>query len=537
MSAVTVGSISSLWLPSQDPSVNAVKVVELLEHGREAQRNHAERLLTDSQVPVNRTMVREKILKLLANRYKAQPQPRDDEAEKLRSANTRAWILYILPSVAEGDPIAATVMEQALDRTTEPNKWCRYWALVGQFRFSSPTLTPAKTAQVIKSDGEELVLMLARAVAARAADTESLNTLRSGLLDPTQEHQWEALRAIRIVPLEDGDIIRKLCEIVDDGAYSDITYDSIQALKKIGPDSEYVKLATRTLGNFVDRWGTYPGRDAMRLRAIAGLGGLRRSSEAGILVEQLLDENPAIVREAARALEACVGTRSTVDRILAETTKSGDETRSYAFALRWLEKRDEVVDQLAIAMVSGPTEQRKLARSLLSEVGGMAAMEKLRVQSNLMSQHSEFLKHSEDHVQALFESSIQDAHTGFKRSLIMDQFVFYVGLALIGVSATLLLIHKGELTADWVGTGATGVLGVLYTLLLAKPRQQVENAVDHLMKLKVVFLGFLRQLHQADSAYIRRLLDDKSVAPEDLKSFNSLIEEAMQKAADQLKTK
>lgn len=534
--ATAATAVSSATPAGQQSALDATKICQILEHGRETQRSEVDRLLRDPQVSLDRDMVREKLLKLLASRYQAEAQPKDDEAEKLRSANTRAWLLYVLPFVAGGDAVATTVMDDALNLTKEPNKWCRYWALVGQIRKNIPTLS-AKAAQIIESGDVELVRMLARAAAARSGDRACLDTLRDCLKNPTKGQQWEVLRAIRHVPLDNGDIIDGLCEIVDYGAYSDITYDAIEALSKVGADSDYTKRAARTLGNFVDRWGTYPGRDAMRLRAIAGLGGFRRASEAGILLEQLLDENPAIVRESARSLEACVGTRSAVDRILAETTKNGEDTRSYAFALRWLEKRDEVVDQLAMAMVSGPTEQREFARALLSEIGGVAAMEKLRVQSSLMTQHSEFLKESEDRVQTLFEASIQDAHTGFHRTLIMDQFVFYMGLALIAVSATLVLIRKGELTADWVGTGATGVLGVLYTLFIAKPRQQVEGGVDHLMKLKVVFLGFLRQLHQADSAYVRRLLDDKSIAPPDLQSFQGLIEEAMHKAAEQLKAK
>jgi len=532
-------NVSSAAPASPPPGLDAIKICEILEHGRETQRVEAEHSLRNPQVSLDRNMVCERVVKLLGSRYKAEPQPKEDEAEKLRSANTRAWLLYVLPFVAGSDPQAAAVMDNALDLTREPNKWCRYWALVGQIRQGIPNLS-VKTAQIVQSGDEELVRMLARAAAARAGDSACLDTLRDCLKDPSKGQQWEVLRAIRHIPLENSEIIEGLCRIVDEGHYSDITYDAIHALSKIGADSDYAKRAARTLGNFVDRWSTYPGRDAMRLSAIAGLGRFRRSSEAGILVEQLLDENPAVIREAARALEACVGTRSAVDRILAETAKSGEEARSYAFALRWLDGQKDVVDQLAIAMVSGPTEQREVARALLSEIGGVAAMEKLRVQSNLMTQHSEFLKQSEDRVQNLFEASIQDAHTGFNRTLVMDQIVFYMGIALIAISAALVLIHEGKLTADWVGagaTGATGVLGVLYTLLIAKPRQQVQDGVDHLMKLKVVFLGFLRQLHQADSAYVRRLLDDKSIDPADLQAFHGLIEEAMQKADEQLQTK
>jgi hypothetical protein len=483
---------------------------------------------------VSRDAVRKDVLDLLASRYRPAPQPRDDEAEKLRTANTRAWLLYILPLVAESDTGAAEVLRRALDKS-EKNKWPRYWALAGQLRFAYPGLTSSVVSELIAAGGDDLVLLLAHAIkAARDGDDNSLAVVKDALVAADPNKQWAALRAIRVIVIDDGEIINQLCKFVDVGANSDLTYDAIQVLSSVAPTSDYAKVTGRTLANFVDRWSTYPGRDAMRLRAIAGLGRLGRSSDAQVLVEQLLDENPAIVRASARALEMCLGARPTVDRVLSEAARSYDGVRSYALALRWLERREEVVDQLALAMSSGATELRDIARGLLSEVGGMAAMERLRVQSNLMSQHAAFLKDSEEHVQRLFESSIHDAHTGFRRTLFMDQLVFCLGVLLIGSSSALLLKHDGKLAADWVGTGATGVLGVLYTLFLAKPRQQVERGVDHLMRLKVVFLGFLRQLHQADSAYIRRLLDDRSVSSEDLKGFTDLIESAKDKAAAQL---
>jgi len=529
-------ALTSVHFPSKDAAINSARIVELIEKGRETHRDYAELLLKSGTVSVDKALIRSRLLALLTGRYKAEKQPADDEAEKLRAANTRAWLLYALPIVAEGDSDAGETLRKALDTTAEPNKWCRYWALVGQFRVSYARLTDEAVQQLIRAGGDGLIVLLAHAIMAKRGQAENLRVLRDGLLNPTQKLQWEALRAIRIVPVEDGEIIRKLCAIIDEGEYSDITYDSIQALSNIGNESEYTKLAARSLGNFVDRWSTYPGRDAMRIRAIAGLGRLKRLTEVQVLIEQLLDENPSVVRECARALEVCLGTGTAVDRIVAEAVKADDGVRSYVFALRWLEAKDEVVEQLASAMVSGNAEQRECARYLLSEVGGVAAMERLRVQSNLMTQHSAFLRESEARVQSLFESSIQDAHTGFHRALLMDQLVFYVGLGLIGVSAALLLIRQGELTAAWVGTGTTGVLGVLYTLFLAKPRQQVETGVDHLMHLKIIFLGFLRQLHQTDSAYIRRLLDDRAVGADDLKSFTGLIEEAMENATIQLKT-
>lgn len=528
-------ALAAVPFPSSDPTVNSARIVAFIENGRETQRDYAERLLKSGTVAVDKNLIRTRILALLNARYKPEKQPAEDEAEKLRAANTRAWLLYALPIVGDDDPAAGETLRKALDKNAEPNKWCRYWALVGQYRMAWPGLTDDVISQVIRGGGDGLVVVLGHAILAKRGHEDNLRSLRESLLEPARNLQWEALRAIRIVPAEDGEVIRELCAIVDVGENSDVTYDSIQALSNIGGESNYAKLGARSLGNFVDRWSTYPGRDAMRIRAIAGLGRFKRASELQVLVEQLVDENPSVVRECARALEVGMGTRTAVDRILAEAAKAGDDARPYVFALRWLEGKEEVVDQLAGAMVSGRPEQRDCARYLLSEIGGIAAMDRLRAQGDLMKQHSMFLKESEDRVQVLFQTSIKDAHTGFNRALLMDQLVFYTGLALIGVSAALMLIRQGELTAAWVGTGTTGILGILYTLFLAKPRQQVETGVDHLMRLKIVFLGFLRQLHQTDSAYIRRLLDDRPVATEDLRSFTGLIEEAMDKAASQLK--
>jgi len=516
-------------------AANSERVLQLVEHGRETERKLAEQMLGDAETPLDRAWLRTRILERLAKAYKATAAPSDGEAEKLRRANTRAWFLYLLPSMSEDDAAAAEVLRQSLLVQSEPNKWARYWSLVGQLRFAFAGLTNEQLKVVLDTETEDLVRMLAYARAARDGDTTSMERVKEALF-ADEDRQWAALRAIRVVQIDDEAVISQLCKLVDGGANSDLTYDAIQALNGVAPDSEYAKRAARALATFVDRWSSYPGRDAMRLRAVSGLGRLGRTGEAQILLEQLLDENPAIVREAARALEACLGVRTAVDRILGEAGRGAEEVRSYAHALRWLEGREEVVDQLALAMTAGNAALREIARGLLSEVGGMAAIERLRVQSNLLTQHAAFLKDSEQHVQSLFETSMKDATLGFQRALVMDHFVFYMGMLLIAASATLLLVHGGTLTADWIGTGTTGVLGVLYSLLIAKPRQQVERGVDHLMRLKIIFLGFLRQLHQTDSAYIRRLLDDKSVSPEDLKGFTGLVEAAMSKAAAQLTT-
>jgi hypothetical protein len=518
-------------------TVEVATLSDWLEQGSEALRVRAEKTLHDPTVAIDREAMRNRLLALL-KKYKPAAQPRESDADGLRKMSVRAWILYILPVVGS-DPESTRILQESLDKAKEPNKWCRYWSLAGQHRvgLADPL---AATSAVLRTETEDLVKMLAHAIRAASNDDVSLAALRSGIATGAHEDlRWATLRALRVAPSDDGAIIEALSAIIDEGANSDVTYDAVQAAGRIDDKSEYARHLARALGNFVDRWKTYRGRDAMRIMALKGLRRLADAREAQVVLEQLLDDNLAVVCEAARTLESILNVAEAVDRVVdrAALVAESDVGR-YAEALRWMSDRQGVVEQLSTMMAAGTSPpQRDVARKLLSEIGGAAAFEKLRVQSSLMTHHAAFLRDSEERVQQLFEASINDAKHGFQQTLRMDQTLFYGGFTLVGLSATLMLYHQGTINADWVGSGTTGVLGVLYTLFFAKPREQVQRAVDHLMHLKVVFLGYLRQLHQADSAYIRRLLDDRSIASAELKEFNALIDDATTKAGQQFKQK
>ena len=78
------------------------------------------------------------------------------------------------------------------------------------------------------------------------------------------------------------------------------------------------------------------------------------------------------------------------------------------------------------------------------------------------------------------------------------------------------------------------MLSILYTLFVGRPRQQVRDAVDHLMYLKVVFLGYLRQLHQTDQAFTRRLLDEERLPATEVREFAEMVGATMDGAIVQL---
>jgi hypothetical protein len=278
-------------------------------------------------------------------------------------------------------------------------------------------------------------------------------------------------------------------------------------------------------------------QESMRTKALVGLGNLQVERTAPVLIEELQDDSPAIGHAASRALAKVLGVRTATARLLEVSSKAGPEAVTrFANALRWMD-RTQVVEALEAVILTTNDAQQVFARDLLSEVGGQYAFQKLRARTDAASKYVSALEQAEEKIRSLFETSIMEAQHGFRLATRMDVTVFVTGIALICVSAVLALAG-GQGLDKWAGvSGGAGVLGVLYTVLIAKPRDQVRDAVDHLMYLKVVFLGYLRQLHQTDQAFTRRLLDEERLPAAELKSFGDMVGATMISAISSLSSR
>ncbi len=511
-----------------DSILAASRIFDSLVKGQEADRAAALAALNDPAQAIDRPRLRVLILDALSREF----YPGREDLEKDETLVwTRSWLLSALGRVSDDDTKAARVVRDHLNPEHEPQPWVRYWTLESLVTAGVSDLE--KLAQsIVEREQEPLVRKLAVAILASKGDRASMQEIEDGLEDTAS--QWATLRALRIVPIPAT--VKSLCEIVDGGEYSDETYDAIVALGQVPSTSPYAESAARTLANFAAQHRRSPMRDGMRIKALSALGNLKVESTAPILIEELAYDNPALVREAAWALDKVLGIRTAAARVVEAASKAGrDRVEAFASALRWMD-RDSVVEELEAAMVSGPVEQQEAARTLLSEIGGAAAFQKLRARTTAMAQYATVLEEAERKIRDLFEASIREARSGFKLATFMDMVVFLLGIGLVAVSAGLVL-SKGGTLDSWAGvglTGGTGVLGVVYGILIAKPRRQVREAVDHLMYLKVVFLAYLRQLHQADQAYTRRLLEDKPLTPQEVDEFSKMVGTTMRIAVEQL---
>ncbi|GHP01349.1 hypothetical protein PPROV_000010500 [Pycnococcus provasolii] len=229
--------------------------------------------------------------------------------------------------------------------------------------------------------------------------------------------------------------------------------------------------------------------------------------------------------------------KGAVDEIVgsAEAASNAESVELLSNALRALvqnnvNSKEVVIEQLEDEMNAGSPARQEAARRLLVEMGGASAMRKISARSASVDAYRETVKEAEQSMQKMFAHTMADAQRGFHIALAMDVIVFVIGVLLIAASGVQ-AITKDE-SASWAGVGATaggGALATMYSLLIAKPRQQVKAAVDHQMWIKMVFLGYLRELQQADQSFGRRMLEDRPMTEEELNGFKRAIQDTMTK--------
>lgn len=503
---------------AQDGARLAASVYRALIGERAGDKYKARDLATAPGSGVDRSVLRTLLIKAISGDYAA---GKEDEQADETIAFTRSWLVGVLARISAGDDAATALAAAHVETAAEPYHWARYWALEGLIFAGSPVTEDAARKAASHVD-DQLVSLLADAWLASRGDRKALAKVKKAL-EAGGDDTWYALRALRIVPLQAT--VPTLCEIVRGGIYSDATYDAVMALGMVPGDWGHATAAAQALSATVVAMRGAPWKDGMRTGAITGLGNLKVESAAPLLVEELGDDNPAIVREAARSLERILGLGVAVTRVTEAAARSDEGGLvAYGRALRWL-NREAVAEELEALMGAGAPRQQDAARALLAELGGAVAFQKLRARTDVMKQYSDVLEKAEEKIRELFETSVREAQRGFHLAVIMDVTVFAVGVLLLLGSALYALLMQGDLSS-WAGVGlagGTGVLGMVYGVLIANPRKQVRESVDHLMRVKMVFLAYLRRLHQADQAYARRLLDDKPVTVEEVQGFSNTV--------------
>ncbi len=513
------------------------RVFNLLIRGRSIDKYATLETLCKPDCQADRGLLRTQIIYALSHEYVPKQTETEDNHPR---AMVRRFLLNALARISDDDKAACEIVRKHLDPIYEPNRWVRCDILAGLVAVNAPDLTKL-AREIQRKDKDTWLLMLAVALLAREDDQDAIEEIRNKIDDDGWSNS--TLRALRTVPIE-GVATKEVIALAKPqpkpeqipGGREDKNYNAVVALGFIPNTWPQAQEAADALLENLEYCHKNWWLVGLWAKTLESLGNLKVARTSPWIIEELTNDNPSIIFEAARALEKVLGVSTAVTRVV-EAASSADHIyfEGYASALRWM-NRDLVVEKLEDMMVSGPVEQQETARTLLIELGGLSAFQKVQARRASVTQYMDQLKVAEEQIRKLFETSISEAQKGFRLATYMDLSVFILGMALIVVSAVLALIKQGNLDS-WAGvglvSGGTGVLGILYALI-KDPRRQIRKEVDHLMQIKIVFLAYLRQLHQSDQAYTRRLLEDQQLTPTELGELSGLVEKTMKSAAEEI---
>jgi hypothetical protein len=433
----------------------------------------------------------------------------------------------------------------------EQGLWTRYYALLN-LKYVSETEAVIQVKKIVEQEDNDhsLISQLAWVILASMQDKKAVNRVLSDLCESTKaaldtKHKlynirWSTLYAICDIPFEYA--LGSICKILEEPTpYHEYTYQAMFALERFNNNEE----AALTLGHFIQK-NRYLSNNSVSWysrQAIQSLSkfniGERNAGIVPYVLDDICNDSSEIIEIVSKAIESWIGTKLTTHRIVEKASTDPYNIDKYAIALRFMNK-DQVSEELYDLSVAGQTaEIMSVASNLLVEIGGLEAYKKLQIRSAAMDKYAQSMKLAENQLQESYNVTIQDAQHGFKLTTWMDMILFYLGIALLASSAILALVNGGDLS-NWAGigvTGGAGVLSVLYSILIAKPRKQVEASADHLMKLKIIFLAYIRQLHEIDQTYIRHMIEDSSITSNDVGEFTKLIDKTMSDAIQQLSVK
>jgi hypothetical protein len=147
---------------------------------------------------------------------------------------------------------------------------------------------------------------------------------------------------------------------------------------------------------------------------------------------------------------------------------------------------------------------KQRAEHALTRVGGEKAVQTLMGQkSEVLRVYNELLAKADEPIQDLFKETMRQAQRSFRISQWMSITIFIIGVgALIaGLYVAFTAGQDGIQRIFGAGTSIVGVIAVVLDMMLRDPHKRVQEATSVLLRIKVIFLGYVRQIHQVDATF------------------------------------
>lgn len=179
------------------------------------------------------------------------------------------------------------------------------------------------------------------------------------------------------------------------------------------------------------------------------------------------------------------------------------------------------------------------ASEALTRLGGAEALRSLQAQrAHMLNKYTELLDNADKQIMRQFDRLMKNARLAFGISMVMHGVTFAVGIALILTSIYLILDPPANGTDSyWVrvlGPGVGGGIVTLLTLFYKDPLRQIGHSVNRLVKVNVVFLGYVRQINQIDATFKQMFLTTTDFGANQMEKTVGQIQESVDQTLERV---
>lgn len=502
---------------SQELSESAQAIVDSLQYGR---------------VDRDRALAEKTMASLSAEEKRGLALYLQNSLPEISSGWQRAWTISALSVINE--PETVETVAARLDPNIEPFEWARYWTAVGLARMQ-PSNLEEHLSKVLSERSPAMRAVALRLLIESKANKKYVSQLRDMLEDDDWVVRRAACQALR--PNRSGHkafreaiehrLLLPLRRIIhDDGEVNEVRVQAVKALGSIEHRwQDVVEILDDALRKSLDDW--------LRRVCIEVLSAINKPEIKKAMLFALEDSDAEIRERAATALKNALGASDAVefiiDHLLRESERSERYLR-YITALRQIDgKRAAVV--LSEYMVHPDPAMAERASQALTELGGEAAVRTLQKQrTKAVETYTDLLGSADEKIMEQFESLMSRARIAFKMSMWMHGIVFGVGIITLMVSLGVALWDGFETYASYVGTvGAGGSVVLLLAMFYRDPLRNISQSVTNLIKVNVVFLGYVRQVNQIDATFKQLFLATDGFGIDQMTQTVSEIEKTVEK--------
>lgn len=223
----------------------------------------------------------------------------------------------------------------------------------------------------------------------------------------------------------------------------------------------------------------------------------------------LRNPDPTIIFRTIDAIEQTLEKEVVLQALVDDVLRSEPPVPAgYLHAMRQIDHR-MAAEMLANNLLNPDQKVSERAYSALADLGGAEALRSLEAKRNMLDRYTKMLSRADHQAMLQFGHLMRHAKIAFRISMTMHSLFFLMGVALF--VAGLVAAFRGMVTAEnlfaVLGTTAVGALMTWSTLFYKDPIKHIGRSVDRLVKVNVVFLGYIRQINQIDATFKQMFLD------------------------------